>query len=72
MPKEGFMELEARTRRLERGVEQAMKDVLDRAGVAEDGERMENAPLAHKKGSSGIPGSWRLACSATSARWVVV
>ena len=34
----------------ERGVEQAMKDVLDRAGVADDGKLMENAPLAHTKG----------------------
>ncbi len=34
---------------VERGVEQAMKDVLDRAGVADDGELMENAPLAHTK-----------------------
>ena len=35
---------------VERGVEQALKQVLDRAGVADDGERMENAPLAHTKG----------------------
>ena len=34
----------------ERGIEQAMKDVLDRAGVIDDGELMENAPLAHTKG----------------------
>ena len=33
----------------ERGIEQAMKDVLDRAGVADDGELMENASLAHTK-----------------------
>lgn len=35
---------------VERGVEQAMKDVLDRAGVANDDELMENASLAHAKG----------------------
>ncbi len=35
---------------VERGVEQAMKEVLDRAGVTDDGELMENAPLAHAKG----------------------
>ena len=35
----------------ERGVEQAMKDVLERAGVADDGgELTENAALAHTKG----------------------
>ncbi len=35
---------------VERGVEQAMKEVLDRAGVADDGELMETAALAHTKG----------------------
>ena len=35
---------------VERGVEQAMKDVLDRAGVAEDGDAVENTQLAHTKG----------------------
>ena len=35
---------------VERGVEQVMKDVLDRAGVADDGDLMENASLAHTKG----------------------
>ncbi len=35
---------------VERGVEQAMKEVLDRAGVTDDGELMENASLAHTKG----------------------
>ena len=35
---------------VERGVEQAMKDVLDRAGVVDDGDAVENAPLAHTKG----------------------
>ena len=35
---------------VERGVEQALKQVLDRAGVTDDGELMENAALAHTKG----------------------
>ena len=35
---------------VERGVEQAMKDVLERAGVVDDGDAVENAQLAHTKG----------------------
>ena len=34
---------------VERGVEQAMKDVLERVGVSDDGEPMGTAALAHTK-----------------------
>ncbi len=35
---------------VERGIEQAMQNVLERAGVTGDGVEMESAPLAHTKG----------------------